>query len=162
MHVKLADRLDNTLDMRIDLEDPLAGVDFFQNIFQLLFVNNYRGYKPANDHPPASAMNGARRLYQLFKNTVLLSLIRQHNSIHSDHALSVLFEAVCDASLQEAQRTLIHLIGFHVKERQLDILYQDKKLMIQASIAFVVIFLHFLNDSQYYIHGISLEGIEPK
>ena len=28
-----------------------------------------------------------------------------------------------------------------------NILYQDKPLMIQASIAFVVIFLHFLNDS---------------
>ena len=76
VHVKLADRLDNTLDMRIDLEDPLAGVDFFKNIFQLMFVNNYRGYVPANDHAPASAMNGARRLHQLFKNTVLLSLIR--------------------------------------------------------------------------------------
>jgi len=74
VQVKLADRLDNTLDMRIDLEDPLAGVDFFQNIFQLMFVNNYRGYIPANDHPPTSALNGARRLYQLFKDTVLLSL----------------------------------------------------------------------------------------
>ena len=211
VHVKLADRLDNTLDMRIDLEDPLAGVDFFQNIFQLLFVNNYRGYKPANDHPPATAMNGARRLYQLFKNTVLLSLIRQHKSLQSDHTLSVLFEAVCEASLQEAERTLMHLIGFHIREtadqrkllleamsycfsgridlvtkpdrnqlldglfstyfahnskkvldRQLDILYQNKELMIQASIAFVVIFLHFLNDSEYYVHGISEEGIEPR
>jgi hypothetical protein len=211
VHVKLADRLDNTLDMRIDLEDPLAGVDFFKNIFQLLFVNNYRGYKPANDHPPATAMNGARRLYQLFKNTVLLSLIRQHKSLQSDRTLSVLFKAVCDASLQEAQRTLMHLIGFHIKEtadqrkllleamaycfsgridlvtkpdrnqlldglfstyfahsskkvldRQLDILYQNKELMIEASIAFVVIFLHFLNDSEYYVHGISEEGIEPK
>ena len=211
VHVKLSDRLDNTLDMRIDLEDPLAGVDFFQNIFQLLFVNNYRGYKPANDHPPATAMNGARRLYQLFKNTVLLSLIRQHKSLQSDRTLSVLFKAVCDASLQEAQRTLMHLIGFHIKDtadqrkllleamsycfsgridlvtkpdrnqlldglfstyfahsskkvldRQLDILYQNKELMIEASIAFVVIFLHFLNDSEYYVHGISEEGIEPK
>lgn len=210
IHVKLADRLDNTLDMRIDLEDPLAGVDFFQNIFQLLFVNNYRGYKPAHDHPPTSAINGARRLYQLFKNTVLLSLIRQHRSFNGDPALNILFEAVCDASLKEAQRTLIHLMGFHIKDtadqrkllleameycfsgridlvtkpdrsqlldglfstyfahntkkallRQLDILYQNKQLMIEASIAFVVIFLHFLNDSRYYIHGISRDGIAP-
>ncbi len=210
IHVKLVDRLDNTMDMRIDLEDPLAGVDFFQNIFQLLFVNNYRGYQPTSEHSPASAMNGARRLYQLFKNTVLLSLIRQHKSQQNDRSLSVLFEAVCDASLQEAQRTLMHLIGFHIKDtadqrkllleamkycfsgridlvtkpdrsqlldglfstyfahnskkvlhRQLDILYQNKELMIQASIAFVVIFLHFLNDSKYYVHGISQEGIKP-
>jgi len=211
IQVKLADRLDNTLDMRIDLKDPLADIDFFQDIFQLLFVNNYRGYQPADDHPPTSAINGASRLYQLFKNTVLLSLIRQHQSFDSDPALNVLFEAVCDASLKEAQRTLIHLMGFHIKltvdqrsllleameycfsgkidlvtkpdrnqlldglfstyfahnskkilKRQLDILYQNKQLMIEASIAFVVIFLHFLNDSRYYIHGISREGIEPR
>ena len=49
-----------------------------------------------------------------------------------------------------------------VLHRQLDILYQNKPLMIQASIAFVVIFLHFLNDAKYYIHGISAEGIEPR
>ena len=211
VYVKLADRLDNTMDMRIDLEDPLAGIDFFQKIFQLLFVNNYRGYQPANEHAPASAMNGARRLYQLFKNTVLLSLIRQHKALRSERSLNVLFEAVCDASLQEAQRTLMHLIGFHIKDtadqrrllleameycfsgridlvtkpdrsqlldglfstyfahnskkvlyRQLDILYQNKELMIQASIAFVVLFLHFLNDSKYYVHGISHEGIKPR
>jgi hypothetical protein len=211
LRVKLADRLDNTLDMRIDLEDPLAGVDFFQNIFQLMFVNNYRGYLPRNDHPPSSALNGARRLYQLFKNTILLSLIRQRTTMSTDRALQDLFEAVCDASLKEAQRTLIHLIGYHIKDtaaqrklvleamdycfsgrsdlvtkpdrnqlldglfstyfahnskkvlhRQLDLLYQNKPLMIQASIAFVVIFLHFLNDSKYYIHGISAEGIEPE
>ena len=211
VHVKLADRLDNTLDMRIDLEDPLAGVDFFKNVFQLMFVNNYRGYTPSNEHSPASAMNGARRLHQLFKNTVLLSLIRQQHSMGNDHALHVLFEAVCDASLKEAQRTLMHLLGYHftnlsdqrklmleamdycfsgridlvtkpdreqlldglfstyfaynakkVLHRQLDILYQNKPLMIQASIAFFVIFLHFLNDAKYYIHGISAEGIKPR
>ena len=211
VHVKLADRLDNTLDMRIDLEDPLAGIDFFKNIFQLMFVNNYCGYIPANDHPPSSALNGARRLHQLFKNTVLLSLIRQQTSIGNERALRILFEAVCDASLQEAQRTLIHLIGYHFKDtadqrrllleamdycfsgridlvtkperdqlldglfstyfahsskkvlyQQLDILYQNKPLMIQASIAFMVIFLHFLNDSKYYVQGISATGIEPR
>ena len=211
VQVKLADRLDNTLDMRIDLQDPMAGIDFFKNVFQLMFVNNYRGYLPANDHAPAVAMNGARRLHQLFKNTVLLSLIRQHQPIGKDHALQNLFEAVCDASLNEGQRTLMHLLGYHLKDlteqrklvleamnycfsgridlvtkpdreqlldglfttyfasnskkilrRQLDILYQNKPLMIQASIAFVVIFLHFLNDSKYYVHGISAEGIEPR
>jgi hypothetical protein len=127
VHVKLADRLDNTLDMRIDLEDPLAGVDFFKNIFQLMFVNNYCGYMPANDHPPSSALNGARRLYQLFKNTVLLSLIRQDPSIGNERALRILFEAVCDASLQEAQRTLIHLIGYHFKDTA-----DQRRLLLEA------------------------------
>jgi uncharacterized protein YbgA (DUF1722 family) len=211
MQIKLADRLDNTLDMRIDLEDPLAGIDFFEDIFQVLFVSNYPGYKPKNEHAPTTAMNGARRLYQLFKNAVLLSLIRQRKLVAVPRGLKILFDAVSEASLKEAQRTLIHLIGYHVNDlekqrqllleameycysgrsdlvtmpdgrqlldglfstyfghtskeiiqQQLDILYQNKPLMVEASVAFIVISLSFLNDENYFIQGISADGISPK
>ncbi len=210
VQVKLADRLDNTLDMRIELEDPLLGINFFQNIFQLMFVNNYKGYVPDDEHPPSPVLNGARRLYQLFKNAVLLSLIRQNSTGTANETLQILFNAVCDASLKEAQRTLIHLMSYHCNDlsvqrdlvldamnycvsgrsnlvtkpdgeqlldglfstyfahtskkilyQKLDLLYQNKPLMIQASIAFIVIFLSFLNDSTHYISGISAEGIAP-
>jgi hypothetical protein len=209
VEVKLADRLDNTLDMRIDLEDPLVGIDCFLNIFQLLFVPSYPGHVPRNEHQPATAMNGARRLHQLFKNSVLLSLIRQLAPGPGTPARRVLFEAVAHASLKEAERTLMHLMGYHVKDhagqrqllidamdycysgrsdlvtrpdgsrlldglfstyfapadgrvlkQQLDSLYQNKPLMIQACLAFIVIFLGFLNDPQYFVRGISAEGIE--
>jgi hypothetical protein len=208
--VKLADRLDNTLDMRIDLEDPLARIDFFETVFQIMFVNNYPGYKPKMEHSPATAINGARRLYQLFKNAVLLSLIRQHVPAAGRREVRNLFDALSEAGLKEAQRTLIHLISYHVKDthalrslvleamqycysgrsdlvtmpdgsqlldglfstyfgnkakknrrQQLDILYQNKPLMLEASVAFLVIFLSFLNDDAFYIRGISAEGIEP-
>jgi hypothetical protein len=209
VEVKLADRLDNTLDMRIDLEDPLAGIDCFQSIFQLLFVNNYPGYAPQAEHQPASVMNGARRLQQLYKNAVLLSLIRQLTFTTETPGRRTLFNAVAEASLKEAQRTFMHVLGYHFKEpgaqrrlildamdycfsgrsdlvtrpdgqrmldglfstyfaptdgkvlkQQLDSLYQNKPLMIQACIAFIVIFLGFLNDPRYFIRGISIEGIE--
>ncbi len=208
--MKLADRLDNTLDMRIDLEDPLARIDFFETVFQIMFVSNYPGYKPKMDHSPATAINGARRLYQLFKNAVLLSLIRQKVPAAGRREVRILFDAVSEAGLKEAQRTLIHLISYHVKDlhtqrslvleamqycysgrsdlvtmpdgsqlldglfstyfgnktkksrhQQLDILYQNKPLMLEASVAFIVIFLSFLNDEDFYIRGISAEGIEP-
>jgi hypothetical protein len=207
--VKLADRLDNTLDMRIDLEDALARIDFFENIFQILFVTNYSGYHPMMEHAPTTAINGARRLYQLFKNAVLLSLIRQHTPPAGQRAVKILFDAVSEASLKEAQRTLIHLISYHVKDlkaqrsllleamqycysgrsdlvtrpdgsqlldglfstyfrynsgkernKNLDILYQNKPLMLEASVAFIVIFLSFLNDEKFYIKGISASGIQ--
>jgi hypothetical protein len=207
--VKLADRLDNTLDMRIDLEDALARIDFFENIFQILFVTNYSGYHPMMEHAPTTAINGARRLYQLFKNAVLLSLIRQHTPPAGQRAVKLLFDAVSEASLMEAQRTLIHLISYHVKDlkaqrsllleamqycysgrsdlvtrpdgsqlldglfstyfrynsgkernKNLDILYQNKPLMLEASVAFIVIFLSFLNDEKFYIKGISASGIQ--
>ena len=210
VQIKLADRLDNTLDMRIDLRDPLTKIDFFETVFQLLFVNNYPGYIPKMEHSPATAINGARRLYQLFKNAVLLSLIRQLVPASDRRELKILFDALSDAGLKEAQRTLIHLIGYHVKvlqtqrdlvleamqycysgrsdlvtvpdgnqlldglfssyfgvsdkknrRKQLDNLYQNKPLMLEASVAFIVIFLSFLNDEDFYIRGISAAGIEP-
>ncbi len=210
VQIKLADRLDNTLDMRIDLEDPLAKIDFFETVFQIMFVNNFPGYKPKMEHAPATAINGARRLYQLFKNAVLLSLIRQHVPATDRREVRILFDALSEAGLKEAQRTLIHLISYHVRDlntlrslvleamqycysgrsdlvtmpdgrqlldglfstyfgskakknrrQQLDILYQNKPLMLETSIAFIVIFLSFLNDENFYIRGISAEGIEP-
>ena len=210
VQIKLSDRLDNTLDMRIDLEDPLAGIDFFETVFQIMFVNNFPGYKPKMEHAPATAINGARRLYQLFKNAVLLSLIRQHVPATGRREVRILFDALSEAGLKEAQRTLIHLISYHVKDlhtlrslvleamqycysgrsdlvtmpdgsqlldglfstyfgntakksrhQQLDILYHNKPLMLEVSVAFIVIFLSFLNDQNFYIRGISAEGIEP-
>jgi hypothetical protein len=47
------------------------------------------------------------------------------------------------------------------RHQQLDILYQNKPLMLETSVAFIVIFLSFLNDENFYIRGISAEGIEP-
>ena len=210
VQTKLADRLDNTLDMRIDLQDPLEGIDFFENLFQILFVHNYNGYKPEGYHPPPAAMSGERRLFQLFKNAVLMSLIRQQRGLENDKTSQTLFHALCEASLKEAQRNYIHVVGYHhtdlksqrslmldameycysgkselvtkpdtehlldglfstyfghtsrtVREQKLDTLYQNKPLMLQASIAFTVIFLSFINDSDFYVKGISSEGIRP-
>ncbi len=209
--IKLADRLDNTLDMRIDLEDSLARIDFFEMIFQILFVTNYSGYRPIIEQRPTTAINGARRLYQLFKNAVLLSLIRQLLPLPGQQTVKVLFDAVSEASLMEAQRTLIHLVSYHVKDlnsqrsllleamqycysgrsdlvtkpdgsqlldglfstyfrhksgkirnKHLDKLYRNKPLMLEASVAFIVIFLSFLNDEKYYIRGISARGIRAR
>ncbi len=211
VQIKLADRLDNTLDMRIELQDPLEGVDFFQAIFQLLFVNNYSGYRPKAEHPTSAVLNGARRLYQLFKNAVILSLIRQTQESCQHPTCLTLFEALSDASLLEAQRTLLHLLGYHlndvadqrkllletmeycyggrtelvtepdaswmldglfstyfgqtssnIRNQQLDRLYRNKPLMIEASLAFIVIFLSFLNNRDYYVKGIRTSGIHPE
>jgi len=102
--VKLADRLDNTLDMRVDIQDPMEGVDFFGNIFQILFVRNFPGYRPTLNHPMSSPLNGAKRLYQLFKNTVLLSLIRRHDVDADRRRMKSLFDAVAESSRQSPLR----------------------------------------------------------
>ena len=72
-------------------------------------------------------MNGARRLYQLFKNAVILSLIRQMQDTCKHETCHTLFEALADASLLEAQRTLIHLLGYHLKD-----LAEQRKLLLET------------------------------
>ena len=210
VRVKLADRLDNSLDLRIDLEDPLQGADFFEHVFQLMFNNSYQGYNPQMPHVSIVALNGAERLYQLFKNTVLMSLIRQKNAAKDDAIVQDLFENLANASVKEAQRIDLHLFGYHKrspvdlrillketmdyvqkggvsmitapnsgykldglfmscfddpdsksKKNKLAKLYEDKSLMIQAALAFIIIFLSFKNDNNFYIQGISANGVKP-
>jgi hypothetical protein len=211
VRVKLADRLDNTFDMRIDLRDSLQGLDFFEIIFQTIFTNSYKGYRPERVHQPTSILNGAQRLYQLFKNIVLMSLIRQRQVFAADPISRDLFKALATASMKEAQRIALHIFGYHqtavatlreilaetmayaqsggfdgvtdprrghrldglfmsffdhpvreTRKKQLARLYQDKTLMLEVAIAFVAIFLNFLDDEAYFVHGISAEGIRPE
>ena len=48
------------------------------------------------------------------------------------------------------------------KKQALGILYKDKPLMLQASIAFAVIFKNFIRDEQFYIRGIGIQGIQAQ
>jgi hypothetical protein len=211
VRAKLADRLDNTLDMRIDLQDSQEPQEFFERVFNLVFVNTYRHETTlAGDHPPPAPMNGAWRLYELFKNLVLLSLIRQEKADAGDPAAGQLFQAVTTASLREAQRIFQHVLDYHgqevrrprqalletmeycygggtdqitrpnlknaldgffasyfnettrkAREQRLNALYKDKTLMFRAAVAFTVIYQNFLIDPDYYVHGISPDGIHP-
>lgn len=210
VRIKLADRLDNTLDMHVEIEDPIQGVDFFETLFQILFVRTYRGYEPPVPHPVPSALNGAQRLYQLFKNSVLMSLVRRRSQQQLDETARLLFDGLATASMKEAQRIVLHIFGYHrpdtkrlqallvevmryaqagsldkvtnphashrldglfvsrfrdsepgERKRNLAALYEDKDLMVEAALAFVVIFESFLIDPEYHLQGVTEDGLEP-
>ncbi len=209
VRVKLADRLDNTLDMRIDVEDPIRGVDFFATVFRLMFVNGFKGYDPQVDHPDPSPLNGAQRLYQLFKNAVLMSLIRKKLPNLEDPTSKAIFEVLALASMKEAERIVLHIFAYHgIELRQqrelildvmgyaqsgglqhvtppeaphdldglflscfedsspaarkvnLDRLYEDKPLMVKGALAFIVIFMSFLDDPNFSVEGIHEGGMQ--
>lgn len=113
VRVKLADRLDNTLDLHIDVEDFLKSVDFFRVIFQIMFPPSGSGYVSGFEHPVTSPLNGAHRLYQLFKNAVVLSMIREKQAAMEDPTARKLFEALAQASMYEAQRITLHNMAYH-------------------------------------------------
>ena len=48
------------------------------------------------------------------------------------------------------------------REKKLAELYTDKHLMVQAAVAFIVMFLNFINDPEYYVKGITEEGVHPE
>ena len=208
VRVKLADRLDNTLDLHIDVDDLLEGADFFQVLFRILFPPSGPAYKPGIEHPVKSPLNGAQRLYQLFKNAILLSLISEKHAAAGDLTARRLFEALARASMHEAQRIALHIMAYHetdidrqrsflmevqryaqdggltqitspggkylldgfcmlrfdygesgVRDERLEELYQNKGLMLEAAIGFVVIFANFTSSPDFWLRGVSDHGI---
>lgn len=113
--VKLADRLDNTLDLRIDLHDFTDNTRCYQVLFDILFLRTYTGFKSGQPHPISRKINGAMRLYQLYKNAVFLSLLR-HKKVELSPVASKLFSSLVIASIREAQTILMHIFAFHMKE----------------------------------------------
>jgi hypothetical protein len=111
--IKLADRLDNTLDLRIDLQDFTDRPRTFQVIFDLLFVNSYRGPHLPQPHPTARKINGAMRLFQLYKNAVFLSMLRDEKVVLGK-AAKKLFNSLAVVSIKEAQTTMLHIFAYHL------------------------------------------------
>jgi len=111
--IKLADRLDNTLDLRIDLHDFTDHTHSFQVIFDLLFVNSYTGLHLKRPHPAARKINGAMRLYQLYKNAVFLSIMRDEQVPLGD-ATQKLFYSLAISSIREAQTIMLHIFAYHL------------------------------------------------
>jgi hypothetical protein len=111
--IKLADRLDNTLDLRIDLQDFTDRPRTFQVIFDLLFVNSYHGLHFPQPHPIARKINGAMRLFQLYKNAVFLSMLRDEK-VPLSKAAKRLFNSLAIVSIREAQTTMLHIFAYHL------------------------------------------------
>ncbi|RPI23247.1 MAG: hypothetical protein EHM61_20225 [Acidobacteria bacterium] len=207
LRAKLADRLDNTLDLRVDHQDPLAKVDFFELIFREMFIGDGASGRHAGRPALASAFSDADRLYQLFKDSLLMTLVRKSESDRADPICHKLFEALALAGGKEAQRIALQSLRMAGKnnlqarklllatmeyverggvdrvtppgsDNRLDGLFisvfrdagsrdpgrfrrlnDDKDLMFQAAMAFVAIFLRFLHEPGFFIHGISSAGV---
>lgn len=113
--IKLADRLDNTLDLRVDLHEFTDSVHCFQVIFDILFINVYKGFRLEQAHPAARKINGAMRLYQLYKNTVLLTLLRSAGLVLPAYGEKLLY-SLAVASIREAQTILLHIFAYHLPD----------------------------------------------
>ncbi len=113
--IKLADRLDNTFDLRVDLQDFTENSRCYQIVFDIFFLKDYKGFKSERPHPIARKINGAMRLYQLYKNAVFLSLLRWAG-VSLDDAGRRLASTLAVASIRESQTILLHIFGYHLQD----------------------------------------------
>ncbi len=114
VRIKLADRLDNTLDLSVDVRSETGEINCFELIFDVLFTSSHLVQALPLHHPVTGRFNGSRRLYQLYKNTVFLSLLRQRGMDRVDEPSERLFQALAYVSLHQARQILVHLFAFHL------------------------------------------------
>ena len=208
LRCKLADRLDNTMDIAIQ-RTPIEQNAFFEMAFGMLFLPRYQ---PASNEgtvvPDVEAC--VLLISQLFKNVVLMSMLRQQELDHLDDTTARLFHALATTSSEQSQwavagllssptigwqerRSLLRemmdycaaggMAAIHRKDKgglldgsflehfahpddrtrkkQIELLYNDKPLVIRVLVLYIGMFTSFLADPHYYLHGIDRSGLHP-
>lgn len=109
LRCKLADRLDNTLDIAVQRTGTEAKA-FFELLFSMLFLP---GFQPLLDErmmvPDVEAC--VLLLSQLFKNVVLMSMLRQQRLDRLDETTERLFFALATTSSEQAQWAAVALLS---------------------------------------------------
>lgn len=99
VHIKCADRLDNTLDVGLR---PGLSLNWFRTVHDALFCPSYGGVHLEEYHHLPSDEEGADILAMLFKNLIFSSLLRQYPAISADPTASRLSDALAVASIRVA------------------------------------------------------------
>lgn len=115
LHVKLADRIDNTFD--IHLQHPgVSNYNFYRAVFDVLFLPNFRGVSMGDFHFMPDTPEGVMLLSQLFKDTMLLAMLRNHGLDRQDEATRRLFVGLAVAGIREAQWLALELFNTVYKD----------------------------------------------
>lgn len=102
LHVKLSDRIDNTFD--IHLQHPgVSRYNFYRAVFDILFLPSFRGVSMGRFHFMPETPEGVMLLSQLFKNTLLLAMLRNQGLDTQDETTQRLFIGLAVAGIREAQ-----------------------------------------------------------
>jgi hypothetical protein len=102
LYVKLADRIDNTFD--VHLQHPgVSRYNFYRAAFDILFLPTFHGVTMGDFHFMPDTAEGVMLLSQLFKNTILLAMLRNHHLDAQDEPTRRLFVGLAVAGIREAQ-----------------------------------------------------------
>jgi hypothetical protein len=108
LHCKLADRLDNTMDIAVQ-RPPTDQHDFFETAFGVLFLPNYQMRPQDADSAPDSEAC-VLLISQLFKNVVLMSMLREKRLDSLDDVTNTLFAALAAVGRAQAEWGAVALL----------------------------------------------------
>lgn len=110
LHVKLSDRIDNTFD--VHLQHPgVSRYNFYRAVFDILFLPSFRGVEMGSFHFMPDTPEGVMLLSQLFKNTLLLAMLRKSGLDRLDATTHRLFVGLAVAGIREAQWLALELFN---------------------------------------------------
>jgi hypothetical protein len=107
LRCKLADRLDNTMDIAVQ-RAPTEQNAFFELAFSMLFLP---GYQPESNDSVPDVESCVLLLSQLFKNVVFMSMLRQQRLECIDDTTRRLFNALANTSSEQAQWAVAALLS---------------------------------------------------
>lgn len=115
LHVKLADRIDNTFD--VHLQHPgVSRYNFYRAVFDILFLPSFQGVSMGDFHFMPETAEGVMLLSQLFKNTLLLAMLRNEGLDAVDETTRRLFVGLAVAGIREAQWLALEMFHTVVKD----------------------------------------------
>lgn len=130
IRVKLADRLDNTLDVGVSHHGiPTMGV--FGTIFDLLFLPEFRGVQAPASYVPVTEEEGTQMLANLFKNAEFLSLLRSERCQMCGTTLR-LYDVLVRASTRIAQYLVQDTFTMHLDVGQQKAAVEEVLMYCQA------------------------------
>lgn len=110
LHIKLSDRIDNTFD--VHLQHPgVSNYNFYRAAFDILFLPTFRGVSMGRFHFMPDVKEGVMLLSQLFKNTLLLAMLRNDGLDRQDEVTRRLFVGLAVAGIREAQWLALELFN---------------------------------------------------
>ncbi len=109
LRCKLADRLDNTMDIAVQ-RTPTEQNAFFELAFSMLFLPGYQP-EPYDGTVAPDGEACVLLISQLFKNVVFMSMLRQQQLDHLDETTTRLFHALATMSSEQAQWAVAALLS---------------------------------------------------
>ncbi|MBZ0265018.1 hypothetical protein K8I28_10145 [bacterium] len=136
LHVKLIDRLDNTMDTHIH-RPGVTKYNFYRTIFDILFVPSFKRVEINEYHFLPGPEEGGRLLSQLFKNVTFMTMIRKAGLENLDSATTAFFQSLAVASIREAQWIAIELFAMESErfEELRDLMNQIREYCIGGGIS---------------------------